>query len=303
MTEKDSIFLQKIRFLTSENTCFGELAGIAKEMAAQNLPVQVVSSDALLRKFFSETVSFCKNKKQGSLVSYSAGNNESDEKFLSEMKKLPENTVVLIDQIEKLSLDLQDDFLSFLENENKLLVLAGTSQNLEALSGSGTPCFSSKLAFRLGLLKVNVPSLNENKGGARTLAWVFLNEANSVSGKNVKGFSEAALALIEKHYWTGGAFELRSAVNYGVSVCETEYVSEGNLPLEKTAKVLSEESNELVFQSVSEDKSLKTALDSFKRYYVTKILEENDNNQTRAAKVLGLQRTYVSRLMSELNIR
>ena len=51
MTEKDSIFLQKILFLTSENPCFGELAGIAKEMAAQNLPVQVVSSDALLRKF------------------------------------------------------------------------------------------------------------------------------------------------------------------------------------------------------------------------------------------------------------
>ena len=52
-----------------------------------------------------------------------------------------------------------------------------------------------------------------------------------------------------------------------------------------------------------EDKSLKTAVNAFKKSYVTKILEENNWNQTKTAKVLGIQRTYVIRLIDELQIR
>ena len=52
-----------------------------------------------------------------------------------------------------------------------------------------------------------------------------------------------------------------------------------------------------------DDKSLKSAVDLFKKEYVTKILEENGWNQTKTAQILGIQRTYVIRLMNELNIR
>jgi Nif-specific regulatory protein len=51
------------------------------------------------------------------------------------------------------------------------------------------------------------------------------------------------------------------------------------------------------------DKSLKTALDSFKKEYVTQILEENGWNQTKTARILGIQRTYVIRLINELHIQ
>ena len=51
------------------------------------------------------------------------------------------------------------------------------------------------------------------------------------------------------------------------------------------------------------DKSLKTALDTFKKEYVTQILEENGWNQTKTAKILGIQRTYVIRLINELHIQ
>ena len=57
------------------------------------------------------------------------------------------------------------------------------------------------------------------------------------------------------------------------------------------------------FNDDEEDRSLKSAIDSFKRDYVTKILQENSWNQTKAARILGIQRTYVIKLMNELNIR
>ena len=52
-----------------------------------------------------------------------------------------------------------------------------------------------------------------------------------------------------------------------------------------------------------EDKTLKTAINNFKRAYVIKILNETSWNQTQAGKILGIQRTYVSRLLNELHIR
>ena len=51
------------------------------------------------------------------------------------------------------------------------------------------------------------------------------------------------------------------------------------------------------------DKSLKNAINEFKKRYVKAILEQNDWNQTKSAKVLGIQRTYVSKLLTELEIK
>ena len=52
-----------------------------------------------------------------------------------------------------------------------------------------------------------------------------------------------------------------------------------------------------------EDRTLKTALSVFKKQYLTRILEQTGWNQTRTAQILDVQRTYVSRLMSELDVK
>ena len=51
------------------------------------------------------------------------------------------------------------------------------------------------------------------------------------------------------------------------------------------------------------DMSLKTAVDTFKKNYIKKVLDMTKNNQTKAAKVLDIQRTYLARLLNELGIR
>lgn len=299
MREKDNLFLQKIRFLASDNPYFGELAGIAKEMGGQNLPVLVTSPDLLFRNFFSETVAFCRFKESGHFEKFDALKSEN---LVSKIQQVKNESVIFIDRIECLSVDLQSEILEMIENgffeSRKILFIAGSETSIEESESNGR--LSAKLAFRLGLVKVNILSLNEIKNGAVTIAWILLNDANSHSGKDIKGFSESALEEIQNHFWRAGVFELKSVIDFAVSVCESEYISLENLPF---GKADSGDANTAVFNSLGEDKSMKTALDSFKRYYVTKILEENGNNQTRAAKVLGLQRTYVSRLLNELQIR
>jgi Nif-specific regulatory protein len=50
------------------------------------------------------------------------------------------------------------------------------------------------------------------------------------------------------------------------------------------------------------DRNLKTAINVFKSHFIQKVLEENNWNQTEAAKSLDIQRTYLSRLIKELDI-
>ena len=49
--------------------------------------------------------------------------------------------------------------------------------------------------------------------------------------------------------------------------------------------------------------TLETAISNFKHEYLKKTLMHCQNNQTQAAKVLGIQRTYLNRLLKELGIR
>jgi Nif-specific regulatory protein len=51
------------------------------------------------------------------------------------------------------------------------------------------------------------------------------------------------------------------------------------------------------------DRNLKTAMNAFRANFIRKVLDENQWNQTETAKALDIQRTYLSRLMKELNIR
>ncbi|MCK4796013.1 MAG: Fis family transcriptional regulator, partial [Spirochaetes bacterium] len=49
-------------------------------------------------------------------------------------------------------------------------------------------------------------------------------------------------------------------------------------------------------------KSLKEATNDFKKEFIIEVLEKNEWNQTKAAKMLKIQRTYLSRLIRELDI-
>ena len=51
------------------------------------------------------------------------------------------------------------------------------------------------------------------------------------------------------------------------------------------------------------DRNLKIALHKFKKNFVIQILDCVSWNQTEASKIMGIQRTYLSKLMSDLDIR
>ena len=223
------------------------------------------------------------------------------ERFFDLVSQLPSfdflGKTIFISNVDNLSAVLQEKLLVLLrttrEEQKNLRFIFSTEVNIEDKIEQGV--FSNDLYCLMSSVPVNMIPLRQRKDDILPIANYYFAKLTTVSGVGFKGFSEEALEVMKNYFWPGNIAELKNAVERAFIVGEPPYIktsdmalgSEGGLPTVETG----------------EDKTLKTAVNAFKKAYVTKILEENNWNQTKAAKVLGIQRTYVIRLIDELQIR
>ena len=100
--------------------------------------------------------------------------------------------------------------------------------------------------------------------------------------------------VVMEHYpWSGNVRELENAVEYSVVLAKGDWIEPDDLPIKlHTDYPLPQ----------SAPQSLETAQREFKRDYVTRILGMTNGNRSQAARILQIQRTYLSRLIKELDI-
>ena len=203
---------------------------------------------------------------------------------------------------DRLTAALQNAFLELIkkvtEKNLNFRIISSVEKPLEEAVKAGA--FLSELYCRLNSVVLNILPLRQRKEDILPIAQSYLESFSKKSGFNFTSYSEGAKEALVSHFWQGNADELINAVQRAFIVGEPPVITETDLGLAEAG--LNSAVNETV-DGMGEDKSLKTAIDSFKKEYLTKVLEENDWNQTKTAAVLGIQRTYVIRLMNELHIR
>ena len=210
---------------------------------------------------------------------------------------------VYIGQSEKLSSCVQFELLEFIKSVRRqqfdIRFVFGAEKSIEEAVEQGT--FLKELFYCMSTLCVNIIPLRNRKEDVSVLSDYFLNQFKNEYGSSVSVFSDAAINEMQNYFWPGNVSELKNAVERAVILCRSEQIKASDLGI-----ISSSSSGNLIqgeLELFTEDKTLKTAIDSFKREYITKILEENGWNQTKTAQVLGIQRTYVIKLINELDIR
>lgn len=210
---------------------------------------------------------------------------------------------LFLDEIGNMPLELQSKFLRTIQEGEirpvgstkvrkvDVRIIAAASENLEEKVDKGT--FRQDLYFRLNVVRISLPPLRERKDDVAILADHFLKNMNERYKKRIKGFKPETILRLEAYSWPGNIRELEHAVERAVVLCESDKLSDKDFPfLETPPPFISEE----LFQP----RPLQEALNLFKKKYIDKLLEHTGGNQSKAAKILDIQRTYLNRLIKEL---
>lgn len=170
-------------------------------------------------------------------------------------------------------------------------VFAATNKDLGSDVDKGR--FRQDLYYRLAVLPLEMPPLRERPEDIEALAHFFLKR-NRVGNADVpEVFSLEALEVLLSYRWPGNVRELQNAVERGVITGKGKNaIGPADLGLPGQLKDVTD----------YKGKNLKDSVTLFKKNFVRGVLSAHGGNQTLAADALGIQRTYLSRMIKELNI-
>ncbi|HWL85552.1 MAG TPA: sigma-54 dependent transcriptional regulator, partial [Polyangiaceae bacterium] len=206
-----------------------------------------------------------------------------------------ENGTLLLDEIGELPLAGQAKLLRVLEekryerigsNQSRALharILVATNRDLETMVRAGT--FREDLFFRISVVRLLVPALRERGDDVVLLARQILADLSSSADRRVDDFAPEALATIRRYPWPGNVRELRDAVEHALVVGEERLIAVTDFPaiMRKASSPPDDEDLTHVTLPLREDLLLARNR--------TAALHESAGNKTRAAAILGIERT------------
>jgi two-component system response regulator PilR (NtrC family) len=162
-------------------------------------------------------------------------------------------------------------------------ILSATHKPLKPLVESGK--FRSDLYFRLNVIEIHMPSLQERTEDIPVLARQFLAEiASQWSGDEVPEISEEAMTALQRHNYTGNVRELINILQRAVTLCEGNVIQPSDLALEHVEVHESEPAP----SDVEDDQSLDTYMEGIEKKMLEDALKKARYNKTRAAELLGI---------------
>ncbi|MDR2068350.1 MAG: sigma 54-interacting transcriptional regulator [Spirochaetaceae bacterium] len=217
--------------------------------------------------------------------------------------ELADGGTIFLDEIGDLPLSLQAKLLRVIQQKTfekigsdvsvtvNVRILAATNKDIDALVERGE--FRSDLYYRLNVLPIYIPPLRQRPEDIPELADFFLKKFIRETKKQFEGFSGEAIETMLSYSWPGNIRELENCIERACVIGKNTWIQKKDLFLKMGSNAIEGE---------VEGRNLKAAINVFKARFIKKVLEENNWNQTETAKTLDIQRTYLSRLIKELDI-
>lgn len=162
-------------------------------------------------------------------------------------------------------------------------ILVATNEDLGKALKEGR--FREDLYHRLNEFKISLLPLRERKDDIITFANHFLKNANASLNKEVGGFSSEVINYFMKYEWYGNLRELNNVVKRSVLLTTGELVEVESLPHEIIEPGLNSEN-----MYVNDDNMLKSVAGNAERQAILDALEKVNNNKSKAAAVLNIDR-------------
>lgn len=210
---------------------------------------------------------------------------------------------VFLDEVGEIPLNQQVNLLRVLQERevkpigsNRMVsfdtrIIAATNKNLEKEVEEGN--FREDLYYRLNVVEIPLPTLQERKEDIPLLAQHFLKKYSRELNRPVKGISSDAMSALISFEWKGQVRELENIIERAVLLGEDEFITLDDLP-----SSVQQAEGKIEFDSTSLDEAVK----SFEKHHILSILKRTDGNKAEAARLLGIDPSTLYRKMERMNI-
>jgi DNA-binding NtrC family response regulator len=219
--------------------------------------------------------------------------------------ELAEGGTVFLDEIGEISEAMQVKLLRVLQEKEfervggettikgDFRIIAATNKDLKSMVDDNK--FREDLYYRLNVVPIKISPLRERKDDIPLLIEYSIDKFSSQMGKNRFRISNEALDLMMKYDWPGNIRELQNIVERCVILASGQEITEDLLPNEIKSQ------NNLVGSSIVLPEE-GISLEEVEKNLIMQALERTDQNQTNAAKLLGITRHTLIYRMEKYNI-
>ncbi|MGD9503270.1 MAG: sigma-54-dependent transcriptional regulator [Syntrophobacteraceae bacterium] len=209
---------------------------------------------------------------------------------------------VLLDEIGDMPLSMQVKLLRVLQERSLMRVggteeipidvriLAATNKDLKEEVERGT--FRQDLYYRLNVITLHVPGLAERRDDILILCMHFVKKFSEAQGKPIEAVSDEVMDILLSYEFPGNVRELENIAERAVTLARGTTIEVEHLPPDLRQMV----------DSVHRRRQGFVTLEENEREYITWVLEQVENNKTRAAEILGIDRVSLWRKLKRYNM-
>lgn len=214
---------------------------------------------------------------------------------------LVQDGTIFLDEIGDISPAMQMRLLRVLENRSysplgatktqqmNARVIAATHRNLKDMIAAGQ--FREDLYFRIHVVGLKLPPLVERKEDIPLLVDHFIERFNVITGKQIVGVSQDALAALALHNWPGNVRELENAIEHAFVLCRDEIIRMAHLPEQIQPQ------KELLYVPV------ETSLKAIEKQAIIRALNHNNWGKMATARELGIDKNTLRRKIQRYDIQ
>ena len=285
---------------TNTNIFISGKSGTGKELVAKAIHFNSLRKDKIFLPINCGAIS--ENLIESELFGHRKGSftgaiNDKDGLF-----KVADGGTLFLDEIGDLPLNLQVKLLRAIEDKEfmpvggiksvktDVRIIAATNQDIYEKTKIGE--FREDLYYRLNVVEIKLPSLNERREDIPLLVNHFVEKYCNQMGKPVLGMNNESMKKLINYDWRGGVRELENIIERAIIFSTGDLIEISDLSDNVNTSV---NLNNL-------PESLKDATMNFEKEHIKRIIAKYDNNKEEAAKSLDIGLSSLYRKMELMGI-
>lgn len=316
--------------LSSRNPIMQRVLDMAKKAAASSITVLLLGESGTGKEVLARAIHHWSDRRKEPFIAINCaalptqlleselfGHERGAFTGATQMKRgkfeLADGGSVFLDEIGDMAEETQAKVLRFLQEQEfervggtsvlrvNVRVLAATHRDLSRNIEEGR--FREDLYYRLNVVSFALLPLRERREDLQDLSDYLLRRFCREMKKNITGFAPEVREAFLAYPWPGNIRELSNVIERAIALTDGTVITLNDLPPPIARPSVAPIPSAATLAASQKLFTYQEAVESAKRTALQAALDATGGNQSRAAEMLGLERTYLSRLLKQFGLR